>query len=267
MGGVVEKFNPRKASALSHKRDASRGDRWGKAVDISEITFEDVKTDAIEFMLATDVIYQAKAGKEASIFIARWMEHPILLKAYRFWTTAQAQKGKGFYAPGKMAMLAAREFDILMECFKAGVHVPTPIGRVGNYLTMRLIGENGLPAPQLRDVDLKNPESVLDQILDDYLLMYRDAHWVHGDLSGYNILWWQERPWIIDVPQAYRVNAWADMKHVTQLLRRDIRNVLMDFKSYGIRRDLDEIVEIFLSEYTPSNLEHYDEQVGGFVHE
>ena len=82
-------------------------------------------------------------------------------------------------------------------------------------------------------------------------------------LTGYNILWWQNRPWIIDVPQAYRVSAWADMKHVKKLLTRDIHNLLADFKDYGIERNLSSIVEIFLSEYTPSNLRNYDEPMGG----
>ena len=263
MGGIVEKFNPRKTSALSHKRDERRGDRWGKSVDIREITFNEVKHDAIDFGLATDVTYQAKAGKEASIFIAKWGDHPILLKAYRLWTTAQARSFRGFNALERMEMVAAKEYDILLECFKAGVHVPTPVGRVGNYLTMRLIGDEGLPASQLRDVTLESPELVLDQILDDYLIMYRDAHWVHGDLSGYNVLWWQERPWIIDVPQAYRVNAWADMKRVKKLLSRDIRNLLADFKRYGVRRDISSIVDIFLDEYVPNNLQNFDEVIGG----
>ena len=267
MGCIVEKFNPRKASALSHKRDERRGDRWGKSVDIREITFNEVKQDAIDFGLVTEVAYQAKAGKEASIYIAKWGNHPILLKAYRIWTTAQARKSKGFNALERMEMLAAREYDVLLECFKAGMHVPTPIGRVGNYLTMRLIGDDGLPAPQLRDVKLENPEFILDQILDDYLIMYRDTHWVHGDLSGYNILWWQNTPWIIDVPQAYCVNAWADMKRVKKLLTRDIENLLADFKSYGINRDISSIVEVFLSEYTPSNLQNYDEPIGGELFE
>jgi RIO kinase 1 len=161
-----------------------------------------------------------------------------------------------------MEALAAKEFDILSLCFKAGVHVPTPIGRVGNYVTMRFIGDALDTAPQLRDAEVDDPELVLDQILDDYLLMYSKAHYVHGDLSRYNILWWQNRPWIIDVPQAYRVDAWADMKQVESLLYRDIRNVLSYFKKYGVQRDADYILEQFVSEYTPHNLRNYRESVG-----
>ena len=153
------------------------------------------------------------------------------------------------------------EYDILMRCFKTGMHSPTPIGRVGHMLTMRYIGDDNIPAPQLKDVELENPELVLDQILDDYLIMYKDAHYVHGDLSRYNILWWNNYPWIIDVPQAYEVGPWSDMQMVEALLRRDIQNVLGYFESYGVYRDVDHIFDVFLSEYIPANKKHYREMM------
>lgn len=151
--------------------------------------------------------------------------------------------------------------DLLSACFKTGMKVPTPIGRVGNYLTMRFIGDAIEPAPQLRNVKLEDPELVLDQILDDYLIMYRDVNYVHGDLSAYNILWWENCPWIIDMPQASKVGPWSDMKSIVSLLRRDIVNVLRYFKKYGIKRDVDEILNVFLGEYIPSNLQNYKEEV------
>jgi RIO kinase 1 len=263
MSPVVEKLNPRKPSALSIKRDAQRGSKRGWTVAINEITLDEVRDDAVKFGLATEVLYQMNAGKEASIYLANWKDFPLILKAYRFWQSAQAKKSKGFFAPGRMQAIAAKEYDILLGCFNAGMNVPTPVGRVGNYLTMRFIGDELEPAPQLRNVHLEEPDLVLDEILDDYLIMYRDVHYVHGDLSAYNILWWQGRAWIIDLPQAYQVGPWADMKQVVSLLRRDITNLLSYFKKYGIRRDPDEILKVFLSEYVPHNLRNYDEALVG----
>lgn len=263
MSPVVEKLNPRKPSALSIKRDGQRGNRRGSTVAINEITLDEVRTDAVNFGLATEVLYQMNAGKEASIYLAYWKDFPLILKAYRFWQSAQAKKSRGFFAPGRMQAIAAREYDLLLACFNAGMKVPTPIGRVGNYLTMRFIGDEVEPASQLRNVQLEEPDLVLDEILDDYLTMYRDVHYVHGDLSAYNILWWQGRAWIIDLPQAYQVGPWADMNRVVSLLRRDIVNLLRYFKKYGIRRDPDEIVKVFLSEYVPQNLRNYEETVVG----
>jgi RIO kinase 1 len=261
MTGVVEKLNPKKPSALSMKRDTQRGNQRGWTVEIKELTLDEVKEDVVRFALATDVAYQINAGKEASIYVAFYKDHPIILKAFRFWQTSQAKKSKGFFAPGRMQVLAAKEYDLLLACFKAGMHVPTPIGRVGNYLTLRFIGDELEPAPQLRTAELEDPEKVLDQILDDYLIMYGDVHHVHGDLSAYNILWWKDTPWIIDMPQASCVNPWSDMKQVVSLLRRDIINVLRYFKKYGISRDPDYIVDVFLSEYVPQNLRNYGEEV------
>ena len=257
----MEKLNPKKPSALSVKRDAQRGNQGGWTVEISEITLSEVREDAIKFGLATDVAYQMNAGKEASIHLAYYKDHPIILKAYRLWNTSQASKKRGFFAPGKMQVLAAKEYDLLLSCFRAGMNVPIPIGRVGNYLTQRFIGHDLEPAPQLRTVNLENPESILDEILDNYLIMYRDVNYVHGDLSAYNILWCDEKPWIIDMPQAYKVGPWTDMKHTESLLRRDIANVLTYFKKYGISRNLDGIVDVFLSEYIPANLKNYNEDI------
>ncbi len=266
----VDKFNPlAKGSAIDQKRDSLRGGTSGKAV-MSEPQFDEIRRDAINFGLATDVLYPMSAGKEASIFLALWNTHPIILKAYRLWATPHklsTTKGHIRESSGKKTRwilgliedIAVAEFDILQNCYNAGVRVPTPISRVANYLTMRFIGDEETPAPQLREVALQDPEAVLNEIFDQYLLMYRDAHYVHGDLSAYNILWWRNKPWIIDVPQSEAVNKWSDMNKVELVLRRDICNVLRYFESYGIERDSEQILNIFLDAYIPENLRNYRE--------
>ena len=266
----VEKFNPLKSSSLSQKRAGMERRQGGRGVHIKELTFDEVRKDAIDFGLATDVLYQMNAGKEASIFLALWKGYPIVLKAYRLWHSShRVSRGSGFVGAasskrtfcilGAVENFAVREYDLMMNCFKVGMRVPTPIGRVGNYLTMRFIGDEGIPAPQLKDIDLENPNEVLDQILEDYLVMYRDVHYVHGDLSAYNILWWENQPWIIDFPQAYKVDTHCNMRHVESMLLADIKNLLKYFENYDIYRDPNSILEIFLSEYIPENMKHYRE--------
>ncbi|MFO7837357.1 MAG: RIO1 family regulatory kinase/ATPase [Candidatus Thorarchaeota archaeon] len=255
----IEKFNPNKGSAILRKRKQQRGGRRGKDVAIPEITLDTVKRHAISFGLATDVSYQIAAGKEASIFLAGWKGYPIILKAYRLWNSAQASKKRGAYAQGKMEALAVKEFDLLWNCFQAGIRVPTPISRVGNYLTMRFIGDGISPAPQLNDVVIDKPNEVLDEILEQYLIMYREINYVHGDLSRFNILWWDDRPWIIDVPQAYKVDTYCSMHKTEALLRRDIANLLEHFEQYGVYRDEDQILNTFLDAYIPHNMQHYRE--------
>jgi len=57
---------------------------------------------------------------------------------------------------------------------------------------------------------------------------------VHGDLSAFNILWWEGNVTIIDVPQAVdpRVNP-----NARDLLARDIDNVCRYFSRCGVRAD------------------------------
>ena len=266
----VDKFNPlAKGSVIDQKRDALRGGTSGKA-EIGELKFQEIREEAIKYGLATDVLYPISAGKEASIFLALWKNHPIILKAYRLWATPhklsmtkghirESSGKKTRWILGLIEDVAVAEFDILQKCFNAGVRVPTPISRVANYLTMRFIGDGETPAPQLREVELENPEAVMHEIFNQYLLMYRDAHYVHGDLSAYNILWWKDKPWFIDVPQGEAVNKWSDMNKVEFMLRRDIENVLRYFGSYGIKGDTEHILNVFLDAYIPDNLKNYRE--------
>jgi RIO kinase 1 len=266
----VEKFNPLKDSTLSRKRDEQKAQDESQESVVHELTFDSVKEDAIRFGLATDLLHQMNAGKEASIYLALWKEHPIVLKAYRLYRSSHHLSRKGgfqgvattkrsHFVLQMVENFAVVEYDLLMNCFRAGMHVPTPIGRVGNYLTMRYLGDGLQAAPKLKDIELKNPEIVFDLILDDYLIMYRDVHYVHGDLSKYNILWWQEQPWIIDVPQAYKVDTHCNMKHAESLLREDLRNIVSCFESYGIYRDAEQILAQFLDTYIPHNMRNYRE--------
>lgn len=266
----IEKYNPLKHSSASRRIQAAKDNYSGRGTLIKEPTFDDIKRDVVGFDLATDVLHQINAGKEASIYLATWREHAIILKVYRIHQSCNKISKKHGYSSAASAKrthnvlammedLAVKEFDLLMRCFRAGVHVPTPIGRVGQYLTMRFIGDGDMPAPQLRNVELQKPGQVLDQILDDYLVMYRDVNSVHGDLSEYNILWWDNRPWIIDIPQAEPVDKHCDMMRIEAVLRRDLENLLGYFESYNVYRDLEQVLNVFLSAYVPDNQKHYRE--------
>ena len=57
---------------------------------------------------------------------------------------------------------------------------------------------------------------------------------VHGDLSPYNLLFWEDRIVAIDFPQA--VNARIN-SNARSLLARDLENVCGYFFRYGIRAD------------------------------
>ena len=56
-------------------------------------------------------------------------------------------------------------------------------------------------------------------------------HPTRADLSAYNLLWWEERVWVIDVPQAVDLHA-STVGY--ELLHRDVRNVCAWFAARGV---------------------------------
>jgi len=125
---------------------------------------------------------------------------------------------------------AQKEFKNLSQAVKAGVKVPKPIDVSHNVLIMEFIGNDGESAPVLRETDIRNPQRVYRQILNEMRRLYTKARLVHGDLSEYNIMLWKNQPVLFDVSQA------VPLEHpmADQLLRRDLENVNRYFKRLGI---------------------------------
>lgn len=72
----------------------------------------------------------------------------------------------------------------------AGFPVPQVFSLTRNVLVMEFLGENGWPAPRLKDVELTKKSYIriyhrLIRLLRD---MYQKCRLVHGDLSEYNLL-------------------------------------------------------------------------------
>jgi len=112
-----------------------------------------------------------------------------------------------------------------------------------NILVMEFIGENnGTPAKRLKDIDeLANPIKEMNFMLDQISKMYLDAHLVHGDLSEFNILYYEEKQIIIDVSQAvsiYHINA-------PVYLQRDIKNVLNYFSKFIDSDNVPSVQEVY----------------------
>src|SRR5207237_3159853 len=63
-----------------------------------------------------------------------------------------------------------------------------------------------------------------------------DAELVHGDLSAFNVLWWHERPVIIDFSQAVDAVVHPAAR---DLLRRDVERTAGYFRRQGVAVDLD----------------------------
>ena len=72
--------------------------------------------------------------------------------------------------------------------------------------------------------------SAFDSLLRD-VEDFLDLHLVHGDLSTYNVLWHDDRPRIIDVPQAIDLHGRPDG---FAYFDRDVSNLERYFARYGL---------------------------------
>ncbi len=131
---------------------------------------------------------------------------------------------------GLVFLWAQKEFKNLNLAYNAKVRVPRPIAIKNNVLLMEFIGKNGISAPLLKEVELKNPERMYRLVLLHVKRLYRGAGLVHGDLSEYNIMIWKGRPVLFDFSQA------VPIEHPTsdQFLIRDLENINRYFLKLGV---------------------------------
>ncbi len=136
-----------------------------------------------------------------------------------------------------------KEYRNLKRSLEAGIMVPEPILSQNNVLIMEFIGdEDGNPAPILRNKAPENPEKAFESVVKSMRKLYHDAKLVHGDLSGFNILNNNEEMVIIDMSQSVVV----DHPISRELLERDIDNIILDFKKFGVSASHDEVKQKIL---------------------
>ncbi len=125
---------------------------------------------------------------------------------------------------------------------KARIPCPKPVAYMNNVIVMEFLGEVDneqiLPAPRLCDVELENPKKVFEKIIESVKKLY-SAGIVHGDLSGYNILYFNNIPYFIDFSQGMPVS----YANAFDLLKRDVYNICREFSEYGIESDPEKIIE------------------------
>jgi RIO kinase 1 len=97
---------------------------------------------------------------------------------------------------------------------------------------MAFVGDAGGPAPLLHHVRPSPSEAreLFDQLLRN-IEIWLGCGRIHGDLSAYNILYYQQRLVIIDFPQAVDPSV---NPHAYDLLLRDVTNVCGYFRRLGV---------------------------------
>jgi RIO kinase 1 len=100
---------------------------------------------------------------------------------------------------------------------------------------MAFLGEELAPAPTLHQVRLASDEvkPIFARLMENVELMMAH-HRVHGDLSAYNVLYWEGDFWMIDFPQA--IDPWVN-PDAAEILERDIRRLCEYFARYGVESD------------------------------
>jgi RIO kinase 1 len=194
-----------------------------------------------------------KAGKEARVYYATHPDGRELAVKIYYTHTAEFRKGMMDYIRGDPRFKRVRkdtrsivytwnqkEFSNLQLCQEAGVNAPRPIDYTRNILVMTFIGENGVPAPLLREVASEDLPGFYAQVLEEMRLLWRKAGLAHGDLSEYNIMVYKEKPVVFDVSQSMlTIHPMA-----ISLVERDIGNINYCFRRLGVEtRDPEELRE------------------------
>ncbi|KAF2843339.1 Serine/threonine-protein kinase Rio1 [Patellaria atrata CBS 101060] len=146
---------------------------------------------------------------------------------------------------------AEKEMRNLNRLFAAGIPCPEPVYLRVNVLAMGFLGDKrGWPAPRLRDVSFESEDADVKwkklyiQLLSYMRVLYQTCKLVHGDLSEYNVLYHEEKLWIIDVSQS------VEHEHPRSLefLRTDIKNVSDFFRNQGVDTLAERTVFGFITE-------------------
>ena len=196
---------------------------------LQKINKGDLKT--VEFVLST--------GKEANVYYGKtWEEEEVALKIFRIAATdfkkrqAYIQGDRRFHSfkSSQRKLIyewTGKEYKNLSRMYEVGIPVPKPIWKDRNLLLMDFIGKEGYPAPLLKDAEILDYEDTYKIVINGIRDMVDKAKLVHGDLSAYNIIYFEEKPIIIDVSQAVVTSH----PMAREFLIRDIINVNSFFVS------------------------------------
>jgi len=133
------------------------------------------------------------------------------------------------------------EFKTLKLLHQAGCDVPRPLSSDHNAILMEYVGDEFVGAPELHRIRLNSSENkhLFGQIIHNIELMLGNNR-VHGDLSAYNILYWDGEITLIDFPQA--INA-DNNPNAFPIFQRDVQRICEYFHTQGVKSNHNELSE------------------------
>ena len=86
--------------------------------------------------------------------------------------------------------------------------MPAPYACSRDAILMEYIGDDAVPAQLRQKAALRQRDSrrAFDDVIRNIEILLACER-VHGDLSAYNVLWWQGRVTLIDLPQAVEASS------------------------------------------------------------
>jgi len=226
-------------------------------------------------LMISDVLSQVRGGKEASVYCCK--AHPttgvdlLAAKVYRPRKFRQLRndklyrEGRAVLTPegrpvkktdhrimravGKKTAFGAQvshtswlmyEYRTLVTLAAAGAAVPQPFAVSENAILMSYYGSAEVAAPLLSEIRLEPDEAepLFEEALRNIELMLQHGL-IHGDLSAYNILYWDGVITLIDFPQ---VTDLYTNRNAYSILARDVQRVCDYFARQGVQSSASEIV-------------------------
>jgi len=239
-----------------------------KAARFEEAWLLDSLVDIAEHQWISDVLRKVKAGKEASVYLCRsgrGIDSPLIVakvyrprmlrnlkndSQYRTGRTDLDVDGKALVKDADIQAIRKRtsygedlrhqswiayEFQTLEILHQAGADVPKPYAMEKNVILMDYIGDIDSAAPTLNTVSLDRDEvtPLFERVIRDVDLLLSNER-IHGDLSAYNILYWDGDITLIDFPQVVQPEsnpaAWT-------IFLRDVTRICQYFASQGLKRN------------------------------
>lgn len=246
-----------------------------QAARFEEAWLVDTLIELADQLWISDVLRKAKAGKEASVylckpgpaareskFVAAKVYRPRMLRnlkndqQYRDGRTDLDSDGHKVYKEADLHAIAKRsvygeelrhqswiahEFAAMEKLFAAGADIPRPYARSGNTIVMDFVGDEIGSAPTLNEVQLDRDEArpLFERVMRNVEILLSNGY-IHGDLSAYNILYWEGEIMLIDFPQ---VVAPKDNRNALRIFSRDVTRLCEYFSRQGVESNPRQIVE------------------------
>jgi RIO kinase 1 len=124
------------------------------------------------------------------------------------------------------------EYSALQRLHAAGADVPRPYACDHNAVLMEYIGDPEMAAAPLsaQRLPLAEARRLYRRVLDNIETMLRCER-IHGDLSAYNILYWEGQIKLIDFPQAI---APQENRSALRIFTRDVQRISEYFARQGV---------------------------------